>query len=174
MTGYSRVIDDFTRGAPELRFRISKVGAVKPILHGFGADGSDAGLHLCVEGELVGFLLLEVPRPIVMRRADQTHLFTVTLRSFLGATGRLVAPSGATLAKLTRSKRDWVARDAGGAELTRFTQAAEGVLTGPHGELIVRREPVEGELLSLKFATPSPLVRAAMFGVAALYDYVVA
>lgn len=145
---------------------------MKPVLHGFTLDGADARLHLCVEGELIGFLLLEVPRPIVARSADGALLFTVHLRSFFGTRGHVTDAKGAVLARLKHTKREYFAVDAAGAELTRFSEAAEGVLTGAHGELIVRPVPVENEAVSVTFATPDVRLRAAMLGLAVLYDYV--
>lgn len=148
------------------------MGAAKPILHGFTPDGADARLHLCVEGELIGFLLLEVPRPVVARRADQSLLFTVHLRALLGARGHVTDANGGVLARLRHKRRDYFALDAAGAELTRLTEVAAGVLTGAHGELIVREAPLEGETISVKFGTPEGRLRAAMLGLAVLYDYV--
>ena len=145
---------------------------MKPILHGFTPDGTDARLHLCVEGELIGFLLLELPRPIVARQGDQTLLFKIQLRSFLGTKGRVTDAKGGLVAQLRRHQRDYFALDGAGVELTRFTEVAEGVLTGTHGELIVREVPLEGEAISVKFVTPDARLRAAMLGLAVLYDYV--
>ena len=107
-----------------------------------------------------------------MRRGDQTVLFTVRLRAFLGTTGTIVDASRRTIARLRQRKRDYFAIDESDLELTRFNEVAEGVLTGPHGELIVRETPVDGEAIRLKFATQSPELRATMMGIAALYHYV--
>ena len=58
------------------------------------------------------------------------------------------------------------------SSVTTMSQAVSGVLTGPHGEVIVRQVPEDGELIRLKF-TPdaTPEIRATMIGIAALYEH---
>lgn len=102
-----------------------------------------------------------------MLRRDGALLFTVRLRSLFGKTARVFDAQGALLTPISRDGRSWVA-----GQLTRLEEAATGVLSGPHGEIIAREEPVDGELVRFTFRTDDPHIRAALFGIFALYDYV--
>ncbi len=95
---------------------------------------------------------------IVARRHDKLELFTVRRRTDFTSRARVGAES------IRRVGRAYV------SAATTMTPAATGVLTGSHGELIVRAEPVDRELMRCTFApTAAPETKAVMIGIALLY-----
>lgn len=131
------------------------------MLQGFTADGQDARLWLCEEGEAFGLLMFEWLKKVVVRRGDRSAVFTITRRTDFTSRARI-----AGVARIHRRGRTYR------AGITELTQAASGVLTGRHGEVIVRDLPVERELIRLRFALgATPEVRAAMIGIALLYEH---
>lgn len=161
MTGrhsdYSRgVIDDFTRGAPELRFLLPDRSAT--VLQAYTSLGDNAGFSLYEEGEEVGFLMFAWLKRVVARRHDKLELFTVHRRTDFTSRARVGAES------IRRAGRAYVSAS------TSLSPAATGVLTGPHGEVIVRAEPVDRELIRCTFApAAAPETKAVMIGIALLY-----
>src|SRR5438128_1174133 len=98
------------------------------MLQGFTANGDDAQLWLCEEGERIGFLFVEWLKRIVVRRGDRSPVFTLHRRSAFTTRGRL---SGAFAGSVRRDRRDYVAGS------MRFSPAANGVVVGAGGEVIV-------------------------------------
>ena len=102
-------------------------------------------------------------RRVVLRTADRREVFTVHPRRVLTSSARL---SGRFPTTIRRRGRAYVSAQ------TTFTQAASGVLTGAHGEIIVYDVPETGELMRLRFApSAAPAARAAMIGIAVLYEH---
>jgi hypothetical protein len=134
-----------------------------PALKGFASSGEDAGLSLCEEGESIGFLMFEWLKSVVVRRQDGSAVFSVHRRTAFTSHASL---SGAFTGRIKRIGRTYVSSAA------TFTQAVSGVLTGPHGEIIVYDVPADTELIRLKFAPgATPEIRAAMIGIAVLYEH---
>src|SRR5262245_56524058 len=98
------------------------------MLQGVTADGEDARLWLCEEGERIGLLMFEWLKRVVVRRPDRTAVFTVHRRTSFTSHARL---TGEVTSAVRRLGRAYV------SPLTTMTQAASGVLTGPHGEALV-------------------------------------
>lgn len=138
---------------------------------GFTPDGADSGLTLVEEGEGIGFLMFEWPRRVSLKAAGVT-VFTVKRKKAFTSSAKVVLPNGELLASIERHGRAYVARDPGGNELLRSQTMADGVLLANGHELIVRAEPVDRELIWVKFAENAPVLqRAALLGIAMLYEF---